>query len=203
MRHGPPSTSFSGRIASINGLDMDRLGQWAFHPGMLFGSIEKWWDRGSLRSTPHEGIDLYAFISESGKAGHLEAGALVPVVWPGSIVTIIEDFIGLSVFVSHEIVDIRGKRLYSIYGHVRPYSLLQEGSGLDEEAVVAVLAGLIRPGKIPPHLHLSLAWVSDPISPGLLSWKTMRDPELVELIDPLPYLSMKYRMIDHQRLSAV
>lgn len=179
-------SAFCERLVSWNGLEAAGFAGWEFLPGMRFGERAAWWRDGSERGEPHEGLDLCWFRTRDGSRTSLGAGARVPAAWAGEVVTVVDDFLGASVFVAHERCDERGWRLHSVYGHVRPRSEVAPGTLLsdgDEIGVVAPATGNRR--VVPPHLHLTLALVERAARPEQLDWTVLRDRSRVLLLDPL------------------
>ena len=189
----PPSlllpSAFSAQLISWNALDAQGFSTWDFLPGMRFGERAAWWRGGDERANPHEGLDIRGFLTGDGRRLPLGAGARVPVLWGGEVVSIAPDFLGASVFVAHERQDSEGRRLHSVYGHVEPRPGLTGGTLLrdgDEVGTIADPAG--RGTAVPPHLHLTVALMCGGIVPENLDWNTMRDRGWVLLLDPLPIL---------------
>jgi hypothetical protein len=155
---------------------------------MRFGEREAWWRGGAPREAPHEGLDLVAFRGRDGRRVSLAPGVRVPALWAGTVVAVVADFLGRSVFVAHDRRDAEGRRLHSVYGHLEPRpgrapaGLLREG-----EEVGAVADPAARKSSVPAHLHLTVAWIAGDAR-GTLDWSVLRDPVRALLIDPLPHL---------------
>jgi hypothetical protein len=193
----PPEKSFFCRqVAAINNLD---LRGWLFYPGMLFGSMDKWWGIRNSRDSAHEGIDLCFYRSTSGSMATLEPGTLIPILHDGQIVHITDDFLGKTVFVRHPRHGACNRELYSIYGHIRPKDPLLPGLQVRAGDIVGCIAaprnraGISAP---PPHLHLSAALISNTFPPEKLGWKVMSSGEIIRLIDPLPLLDCDYGILN-------
>jgi hypothetical protein len=195
MPQVPRSTSFHRRLITVNALDEVGLGEWLFHPGMLFGSTVRWWGDMARRDTPHEGLDLQAYRTVRAAIRNLNEVTAVPVIFGGKVVRIIDDFLGRSVFVRHA-RDTDGSHLYTAYGHVRPFSGTQPGEDMEEGGIIGTIADAReKNAAIPSHLHVSVAWVKDTVPPEVLDWKTMADSDMVVLIDPLSVIECPYTVL--------
>jgi len=174
---------FSELLVRWNGLDGEGFAGWEFLPGMRFGERAAWWRGGADRGCAHEGLDIRSFRTAAGRTLNLEPGARVPALWPGRVAAVVDDFLGCSVFVAHEVADDAGRRLHSVFGHVVPAAGLAPGDALGEEGRV----GVIAPGRgaAPAHLHLTVALVAPG---GRLDWAALGDPARALLLDPLPLL---------------
>jgi hypothetical protein len=183
-----PQSGFLGRLIRLNGLEAAGFAAWELLPGMCFGERTAWWRAGSERDVPHEGIDLCGYRTGDGRTVPLPAGTRVPVLWPGEVVTVVADFLGRSVFVSHGVRDDEGRRLHSVYGHLRPRPGLESGCRVgkgDEVGTIAEPAGGRR--AVPPHLHVTVALFAEG-AVNALGWEALRDPARAVLLDPFPYV---------------
>ncbi len=88
--------------------------------------MERWWDNGGFRDKPHEGIDLCLYNDQSGSTRALDKAARIPVMYRGCVKNIIDDYIGKTIFMAHDIYNDTVKQLYSIYGHVELWAELKE-----------------------------------------------------------------------------
>lgn len=182
-------SGFGGRLIRWNGLDAAGFAAWEFLPGMRFGERAAWWRPGVDRSAPHEGLDLRLCRTRDGRLLTLVPGTRVPAVHAGEVVSIVNDFLGSSVFVAHGDLDERGRRLHTVYGHVALRPGLAVGSALsgdDQVGTVADAAG--RKTAVPPHLHLTVALIAREGGPARLDWEALHDGRRVVLLDPLPLL---------------
>ena len=183
------SSAFCELLARWNGLAAAGFAAWEFLPGMRFAEREAWWRPGTGRGDAHEGLDLCWFRTGDGRRLSLAAGACVPVIYAGEVVSTVADFLGVSMFVAHERRDARGRRLHSIYGHIEPRAGLAPGSRLGVGEAVGVVAGASgRTSTVPPHLHVTLALIADGCGRDRLDWGSLRDPRRARLLDPLPIL---------------
>ena len=185
-----PATDLFLRLVAENDLGKRRFNQWVFNPGMLFRTVEKWWDEETERGIPHEGLDLAAFLTKSGQVEWLPPRTRIPAAYDGTIARLQKDFLGSSCFVRHPQFA-RGERvLYSIYGHIELLPECSEGETITTGDILGTLADTaVKKSSIRPHLHLSLAWIATAVPPPQLNWETMNDPEAVILIDPLSLLT--------------
>jgi hypothetical protein len=182
-------SSFKENFLRVNHLRED-FEAWIFRPGMLFRAREKWWGGGGLRARPHEGLDLRGYRDREGNERLFAKDTLVPAIYGGKIVKIEDDFIGQSVYVAQDDCTGKEKKLYTIYGHIRPSKEIRPGSTIGEGEVIGSIA---EPAKgnppIPAHLHISVALIARSVYPENLNWKVMGDTAVVSLRDPLEIVS--------------
>lgn len=156
---------------------------WLFVNGMGFQDRDNWWDSG-LRPSRHEGLDLVYYQTETGRLGWLSPGHSIPAAYPGKVVKILDDFLGKSIFLAHEIFDTQGRQLYSVYGHTAPRAGLQERLEIEAGAALAQIAPAIPGQKVLPHLHLTLTLLPPSLSQDALNWQLLASDREVVLIDP-------------------
>ena len=175
---------FKDALIRLNGLDRQGFADWIFKPGMLFKDIAVWWG-GGVRRRPHEGLDICFYRDGSGQNRRLTEKTIIPVIYDGKIVRIHDDFIGKSVYVMHEIYDGNGNRLHTVYGHTSPLCGIAEGKELREGDPFATIAD-VGTGKtvIPPHVHLSVAWIPVSFPCEMLNWDMMSNPDIITLCNP-------------------
>jgi murein DD-endopeptidase MepM/ murein hydrolase activator NlpD len=185
-------TWFSYLVAN-NRPYLDNFKRWIFQPGMLFNSLEKWWGDKGARPAPHEGLDLCSFEDVNGKKKTLDRHTKIPAAFAGEIVKIGPDFLGKSIYISHEIFDECARQLYSAYGHTVPRDSLQTGSRVAEGETIAVISDLS--GKklaIVPHVHITFAWIPVPMAVADLHWENLGKKPDIMLIDPLSVLGLDF-----------
>jgi hypothetical protein len=173
-------------LVARNHSRMDGFRRWMFQPGMGFQSSEKWWGDRGRRAAPHEGLDLAIYEAASGTVKTMDQYIQIPAAFFGRIVKIVPDFLGKSIFMLHEIYQAEGMRLWSAFGHTVPAASLVIGQDIEAGEIIGTIAAPagLKP-TLPPHLHLTFAWVPVDVSPDLLTWKNLgRDPGIT-LIDPL------------------
>lgn len=170
---------------------MTHFKKWLFQPGMGFNSGETWWGEKQPRSCPHEGIDLCCFEDGAGQFRQVGQDLQIPATFAGRIIKLARDFLGKSIYLSHEILAADGRQLCTVYGHTRPLASLQVGQPVAAGEIIATLAAADgKKTRVPPHLHLTLAWIPVAIDPDRLNWQNLgRDPEIT-LIDPLSVLAL-------------
>ena len=167
--------------------------EWIFYPGMLFKDREAWWTDNGFRPAPHEGIDLCFYRDNKGQVRRIGNGTKIPVMYTGEIVHIHDDFLGKSIYVRHSIKDNSGNALHTIYGHTAPMeTAMITGKRVREGDIIAEIAALSKNSKIHPHIHITMAWIPETLSCKKLNWKTIGDPRLVTLCNPLEYIDIKY-----------
>lgn len=179
-------SAFSERLILWNALGAAGFAAWEFLPGMRFGERAAWWRGGEDRGGGHEGLDICWFRTGDGRRLSLGAGARIPVIYGGEVVSIVEDFLGASVFVAHARRDVEGRRLHTAYGHVDPSPGLAPGCALrDGDAVGVIADAALMKSAVPPHLHVTLALIAGKIAPARLDWRALRDCRRVQLLDPM------------------
>jgi murein DD-endopeptidase MepM/ murein hydrolase activator NlpD len=165
---------------------MDGFKRWVFHPGMRFQAVEKWWGDQGPRAVPHEGLDLYSFETDGGRVQTVDQQTRIPAAFAGQVVKIDRDFLGQSIFISHAMYADAGRQLLSALGHTVPRDGLQSGQQVTAGEIIAAVAGF--PGKksnLPPHLHLTFAWVPVDFLLEQLTWDNLGHDPGIGLIDPL------------------
>ena len=168
--------------------------EWMFYPGMLFASFEKWWNQGSLRSCAHEGIDMLACMDQEGKILKVDKNTEIPAVFGGQVIRVLKDFLGMSVFLMHNIFDERNRKLCTVYGHTDPDAGLLEGEIVKSGDIIGRIAAVNRNKRlVPPHLHLTVAWI--PAEVSRLNWEIIGCCDAITLVDPLRILTCKYKDI--------
>lgn len=203
-------TKFNSDLLKANNLE-GVFGEWLFYPGMLFGNLQKWWlqknlprqeERGKFcqanffRHRPHEGLDLYLYRDKNGAKYSIDDKIKVPVMYRGKVVKISADFLGKSIYIEHENYKKEGRRLYSIYGHTKPVNGLTSGQVLDAGDIIAYIAGgSSQKTKIPPHLHISIAWIPEIFLLDDLSWEVIGKSKAVSLLDPLKIMDCKFTIL--------
>jgi hypothetical protein len=192
----PVSNLFSERLIIFNGLDWKGFEEWIFYSSMLFGSCDKWWgDRGE-RKGQHEGLDICLYRTGDGDIQYLDAETKVPVMFGGRVAKVCKDFLGESVFVSHNVYSLNRSRLHTVYGHIRPYDHIQPGEAMSAGGVIGVLADTREINDtIPYHLHISVAWIPDTVPSQDLDWGMMNEQAGVILMDPLQIIKCPYTIM--------
>jgi len=169
---------------------MDGFQRWLFHPGMLFQAVQKWWGDQGLRAVPHEGLDLYSFEEALGRVQTVDQQTQIPAAFAGQVVKIDQDFLGKSIYIIHAIYTNDGRQLLSAVGHTIPREGLKTGQQVAAGEIIAAVAGF--PGKkinLPPHVHLTFAWVPKDFRVDQLTWKNLGHDPGIRLIDPLAVIS--------------
>ncbi len=118
---------FTEWMVRKNSLDAFGFQEWAFSPGMLFNSNDKWWGNQGKREMPHEGLDLCFYRDRENRIHHLNEKTKIPVLYDGVIVRVMDDFIGKSVMVEHRFYKSSYPRFCTIYGHTTPLDGLDIG----------------------------------------------------------------------------
>lgn len=191
-----PRTRFAEYLVGHNNLDERGFVNWIFRPGMLFNSTDRWWGDGGSRDNPHQGLDLCLYRDINGEDHTLDEKIKIPLIYDGEVVNIINDYIGKSIFLIHDICDGKGNQLYSIYGHSELCNGLDKGKTFHEGDVIATIKDpKEKKVDIMPHLHITLAWVTKSFPYNKLNWKTISDPGIVTLLNPLEFIVCKYTVL--------
>jgi hypothetical protein len=180
-----PKSRFLEYLLANNQPHLAGFRKWVFVPGMLFNATEQWWGDKKPRAVPHEGLDLCCFADTDGDIRQLSGGLKIPAAFAGTIQKIDHDFLGKSIFVSHEIFDGKQGQLYTIYGHTEPVAGQLYGSVAAGE-IIGMIAD--RPGRnstLLPHLHITVAWVPVGYPLEELTWQYIGTDERIKLLDPL------------------
>lgn len=174
-------SSFTETLVRENSLD---LREWLFCPGMLFGSELKWWGGGGRRGTAHEGMDLLLYRDSTKAVRRLDETVMIPAMYDGTVVRIMDDYLGSSIFMDH---GLRGdRRLITAFGHTAPVDGIVPGCKVKERDIIATIAELRNPKiTIAPHLHVTAGWVPADFDYEDLRWETIGSSEMIKLIDPL------------------
>jgi hypothetical protein len=182
-------TDFSKALARQNRLLEQQFLQWAFYPGMLFNSREKWWGDMGQRQRPHEGLDIGFFLDLLRKHVRIPNHAVVPVMFQGEVLAFGEDdFFGDTLYVKHPAMQDRGRVLCTIYGHVTPHPDLYPGKIVQTGETIASISDFGTPKSgITAHLHLSVAWIVESSTKETWTWKMIKDSQKVQLIDPIVF----------------
>jgi len=189
-------TRFTEHLIHENALGEHGFKEWIFHPGMFFNAPDKWWGDQGKRDKPHEGLDLCLYRDRRGRMHRLDEKTKIPVIYDGIVVGIINDFLGKSVIIKHDLTDSGDNRFCTIYGHINPHKGLHVGRIVKEGNIIATLADLRNSKvKILSHLHISLGWASKLISYNKLDWETIGAPNTLTLMDPMCVLGWHYRVL--------
>ena len=183
-------------LIHANGLDPDDFTRWLFHPGMLFGSPEKWWgDRGE-RDFPHEGIDLGLYANQQRQTIALGAATRIPVMHDGVVRAMFKDYLGQALIVEHTLEHGQDQKFLSVYAHTTPLAGIRIGQNLKAGDIIATIADTNRSkANILPHLHLSVGIPAPELSYEAFVWNIMRDPQMVTLVDPLGLIEGPFHVL--------
>jgi len=122
----------------------------------------------SAATLPHEGLDFCLFNDRWGRLFRLEEGTRIPAMYGGTVVAIIDDFLGTSIALEHRLPE-RGGPFLTIYGHT-------------------VVRKALR--------HVSLALPSEGAPYDRLAWRDLNDPGLFTMIDPLDVIGGPYLVLE-------
>ena len=190
-------TRFTRRLIEINRLDPDDFQSWAFCPGMLFGSPDKWWGDLGRRDFPHEGLDFCLYKDSTQRVLRLDHRTRIPVIHAGVVRALFTDYLGKAVVVEHEHLPGEHGKIVSVYAHTKPLDQIQPGSVVADGEVIATIADTSRSkARILPHLHLSLGRPSKMLVYEEFVWNMMRDPSLVSLLDPQAVIGGSFQVLE-------
>jgi Peptidase family M23 len=193
---GPLAGRFFDYLLGVNRPRLNDFAHWLFLPGMLFQAREQWWGEEKSRPTLHEGLDLCWYEDISGQRRQLDQTIIIPSAFSGTVVKISPDFLGQSIFLAHGRGPEVGRRLYTAFGHTRPVERLAAGQAIAEgEIIASVSSPDNRKTKVPPHLHLTLALLSEDIGPDQLTWDYLGSAKDIALLDPLVIFPTSYALI--------
>ncbi len=195
-----PRSPFTSVLAKKNNLDKQGFTTWFFYPGMEFGAQETWWGDRGRRARSHEGIDLCFYRGVEDNIFHIDEGAKIPAMYDGIVLKIIDDFIGETVIMKHSFPEISEGTFLTLYGHTNPKKSLAAGQSVKAGEIIATLATPRRSKDLLPHLHLTLAWTTDPIPYEILNWTTIGNPDIVRLVDPLQAISLSRKLHERYRV---
>jgi murein DD-endopeptidase MepM/ murein hydrolase activator NlpD len=151
---------------------------------MLFGTELKWWGDRGKRNSRHEGLDLLLYRNNDGQVLRLDDKTMVPAIYDGTVVSVIDDFLGRSIFMEHHS---HGNRtFFTAFGHTRPLKGIKAGSKVKEGDIIATIAEISDPKiKITSHLHITAGWASGDLQCEMLNWETIVSSKVIKMVDPL------------------
>ena len=183
-------TRFSNMLVAANRLDAHNFRGWVFDPGMTFQSPNKWWGDLGRRDFPHEGVDYCFYTDSCCRKHHLDAGTRVPVVQDGRVRAMFDDYLGRSLVVGHATSSGEGTDFISIYAHTEPLAHIRPGADVKAGDILATVADTSRSrARILAHLHFTLGVPAADLDYDTFVWNHMRDPNLVHLLDPQPFIA--------------
>jgi len=184
-------------LIEANDLDRGAFEKWIFCQGMLFNSPDKWWGDHGRRDFPHEGLDFCLYRDRSQRICRLGETCRIPVMRDGVVRAIFKDYLGQAVIVEHDDSSGAAGRFISFYAHTQPCRGVEVGRAVRAGDIIATIADTSHSkANILPHLHLSLGIPSTSFSYEGLVWNTIRNPELMTLLDPLAIIDGPYRALD-------
>ncbi|MGD8892311.1 MAG: M23 family metallopeptidase [Desulfobacterales bacterium] len=188
---------FTEMIVKENALDQSGFERWIFCHGMLFNSPDKWWGDHGLRDYPHEGIDLCLYADRLNRIQHINEKTRIPVIQDGVVKAMFKDYLGKAIIVEHEHSGRDIGRFISFYAHTNPRSEIENGVIVKKGDVLATLANTSNSkAKIKPHLHFSIGLPSKLFSYDGFVWNTIRNPEMIILVDPLTVMDLPYQVLE-------
>jgi murein DD-endopeptidase MepM/ murein hydrolase activator NlpD len=188
---------FTEMLIEENALDQSGFERWIFCHGMQFNSPDKWWGDHGLRDYPHEGIDLCMYKDRSSRIRHINEKTRIPVMQDGIVKAIFKDYLGKAVIIEHENSGSNHGRIISFYAHTNPRPEIEDGVIVKEGDILATLADTNNSkSNIIPHLHFSLGLPSKVFSYDGFVWNTIRQPEMMTLLDPLAVIDWPCEVLE-------
>ena len=115
----------------------------------------------------------------------------------GVVKAMFKDYLGKALIIEHEHSGSNTGRFISFYAHTNPRSEIEAGVIVKEGDVIATLADTSHSKvNIMPHLHFSLGLPSKSFSYDGFVWNTIRNPEMITLLDPLAVIDWPYEALD-------
>jgi murein DD-endopeptidase MepM/ murein hydrolase activator NlpD len=185
-----PKSPFTDVFIRENCLDDRGFTAWFFYPGMEFGAWGTWWGDRGKRTRPHEGIDLCFYRGTANSISHIDDRVKIPAIYDGVVVKITGDFLGKTIILKHTFSNVSGGIFLTIYGHTNPREGFEAGQRVKAGEIMATLAATGGSKAPLPHLHLTLAWSTEPIPYDILDWTTIGNPDIVQLTDPLQVIGV-------------
>ncbi len=190
------NSRFTEMLIEENTLDQNGFKRWIFCHGMMFNSPDKWWGDYGLRDYPHEGIDLCLYEDRANRIRRINEKTRIPVMHDGVVKAMFRDYLGKAVIIEHEHSGSGTGRFISFYAHTKPLSEIENGVIVKEGDIIATLADTDNSkSNIIPHLHFSLGIPSRSFSYDGFVWNTIRNPEMITLLDPLAIIDWPYQML--------
>jgi hypothetical protein len=190
-------TPFTRMLIEANGFDADDFKNWAFCPGMLFGSPDKWWGDHGRRDFPHEGLDFCLYLDRSGQIRRLNHQTRIPVMCTGRVVAMFNDYLGQAIIIEHEEAYSDTGKILSVYAHTLPADGIHPGVIVNQGDILATIADTSRSkANILPHLHLSIGLPSPELQYQPFVWNIMRDSDRIVLLDPFDTIDWPCRTLD-------
>ena len=190
---------FTKMLIEKNLLDQNGFESWVFCRGMLFNSPSKWWGDHGGRDFPHEGIDLCLYRDRFRKIRRLDEKTRIPVMHDGEVKAMFKDYLGETVVIEHENPAGESGVFISLYAHTNPRPEVVTGVNVREGEIIATIGDTANSkSKISPHLHFSLGQPSDSISYEGFVWNTIRDPEMITLLNPLVVIDWPYQELEER-----
>jgi len=115
----------------------------------------------------------------------------------GMVKAIFKDYLGKAIIIEHEHSGVSTGRLLSVYAHTDPCPEIEDGVIVKEGDIIATLADTNHSkSNIMPHLHFSLGLPSKVFSYDGFVWNTIRQAEMMTLLDPLAVIDWPYQALD-------
>jgi len=190
------NVDFSSSLINWNRLIVYGFDRWAFYQGMVFGSKEKWWGDWGKRVRAHEGLDLCFYTNKHDKIIKLELTTQIITMLAGTVAEVVDDLLGKSVFIKHNLKNSGGNHLFTIYSHINPVTVIDPGVFIDKAEVISTIADTKKKNpELPPHLHISIVWIPASLEKKGLNWKNLNNSDSVIFLDPLRLINCDYTIL--------
>jgi hypothetical protein len=186
---------FTRLILTLNHWNENTISKGVFSPGMMFGAMDKWWGDLGKRSIPHEGLDVGLCKDGAGQFNILSAATKIPAIYDGSIVKIMDDFLGKTLIMAHTSLQRNGRFLLTIFGHAAPDNNIRLHTAVKRGQRICGISRPAKSTKVLPHLHITMGWASFRINFEHLDWNTMPRNDLLHLLDPAPILNWPFEVL--------
>ena len=188
---------FTEMLIEENAPDLRNFDRWIFCEGMLFSSPDKWWGDRGQRDFPHEGIDLCLYRDSLGRIRRLDTQSRFPAVADGTVRAIFKDYLGKAVIIEHQTPVDGTESLLSFYAHINPDPKIGVGTTVRSGDIIGSLADTSHSkARVLPHLHFTIGRPTQSFSYDGMVWNTIRKPEMMTLLDPLPVIDWPYQKLE-------
>ncbi len=194
--HNSVENGFTAYLISNNSTVIQSFKEWIFHPGMLFGSMDKWWSDGQ-REKPHEGLDICFYRDKQDGLFRIKEKTKIPALYDGVVEGIVDDFLGRTIIVKYNSTGSEKNSSYFIYGHVVPLDGISINRPVKAGEIIAELGNAKKSKSgVLPHLHITIGKTLKKFPEGEMTWNIISDPDIFTLSDPVCILSSGYSVAD-------
>lgn len=184
----PSPSAFTEAFVALNCPELANRFRWSFQAGMLFQDSGCWWKE-ARRAQQHEGVDFCCYHAGGGRELQKVGLSLVPGLYEGVVLKVIDDFLGQTVWMVHRSIRWERLVLYSALGHIIPDAKISEGRTIGPGETVGRISPEKKGSPLAMHLHLSVFWAPTYLKPERLNWQDLPASRVVRLFDPLSIIS--------------